>query len=449
MSVSPTVSETTIDDRWIAQLPTLIADASQGIAPDHFDGPAEILTSIKTAARHAAARNTAILSRTVDFSMNASDAMAASAKATIVVEGVDNRARDMSAAIEQLTASISQVSTSADNAADVLNRCADLAHQGAEASDQTSQTMSDVSRSVDAASARVDSLAAASRQIGEIVDTIDAIAGQTNLLALNATIEAARAGDAGRGFAVVASEVKLLSNQTAKATDDIRKRIETLRHEVDAILSAMQASSEAVSAGQEACESATESARATANEIMVGTEAVAEIAHVLNEQRAATQELATGVTIVADNASVAEGRMSAVVQSVSQMETVIDAQFAELDTFEIPDYVLYRAKSDHFLWKKNLSAMLAGLNNLKPEELSDHTKCRLGKWHGSVNDPGVRNHPAYAAVERPHAVVHDKGKKAAMFYAAGDTHSAEQAISEMEAASVEVVEQLNLLIARS
>jgi methyl-accepting chemotaxis protein len=75
------------------------------------------------------------------------------------------------------------------------------------------------------ASGEIEILAQNSEKVGAVVELIRSIAAQTSLLALNATIEAARAGEMGRGFAVVASEVKLLSAQTARATDDVSAQI--------------------------------------------------------------------------------------------------------------------------------------------------------------------------------------------------------------------------------
>lgn len=59
-----------------------------------------------------------------------------------------------------------------------------------------------------------------SKQISQIIQTIEGIAEQTNLLALNASIEAARAGEAGRGFAVVADQVSKLAAESATAANN-------------------------------------------------------------------------------------------------------------------------------------------------------------------------------------------------------------------------------------
>ena len=75
-----------------------------------------------------------------------------------------------------------------------------------------------------------------SRAIGKLVDSITRIASQTDLLALNAAIEAARAGEHGLGFRVVATEVRKLSEQSARATDEVGTRVKEIQDNIAALL---------------------------------------------------------------------------------------------------------------------------------------------------------------------------------------------------------------------
>ncbi|WP_198018887.1 methyl-accepting chemotaxis protein [Azorhizobium doebereinerae] len=128
-------------------------------------------------------------------------------QAQAVAEAAEEAAgnvQTMAASSEELAASVREITGQVSHSADV----ADIAFNEAASSNQ-----------------RINALASSAAAIGDVVSLIKGIADQTNLLALNATIEAARAGDAGRGFAVVASEVKALATQTARATDEIGRKI--------------------------------------------------------------------------------------------------------------------------------------------------------------------------------------------------------------------------------
>lgn len=143
----------------------------------------------------------------------------------------------------------SQVSTAAKASETALNNVQmvatatdELASSIQEISKQVSDTAQKSTRAVDDArttSKSVEALKLSADKIGEIIETIGAIAGQTNMLALNATIEAARAGAAGKGFAVVASEVKALASQTAKATEDIAHRLHGIQQSTGQTVGAM------------------------------------------------------------------------------------------------------------------------------------------------------------------------------------------------------------------
>ena len=117
------------------------------------------------------------------------------------------------------------------------------------------------------------------QRIGDIVGVISGIAAQTNLLALNATIEAARAGEAGRGFAVVANEVKALATQTTQAATEIV-------HNINEIMTSIAQTSGAIHHVSAA--------------IHIVDEVASAIAAAIEEQGAATREIAASVQAVAE-----------------------------------------------------------------------------------------------------------------------------------------------------
>ncbi len=122
-------------------------------------------------------------------------------------------------------------------------------------------------------------LAAAAVKIGEVVSLINNIASQTNLLALNATIEAARAGEAGKGFAVVASEVKILASQTGRATEEIAAQVTAI---------------------QTTTRAAVDDIRAISTTILELNQIGTSIAAAIEQQGAATQEIARNTNQAAE-----------------------------------------------------------------------------------------------------------------------------------------------------
>src|SRR5262245_6481006 len=153
--------------------------------------------------------------------------------------------RDRTDALTGRTSAAQSTATTFAHAADKFTQSAqDIGAQVREAGRLADQA----SAAAQEARANVDRLRESSAAIGNVVSLIAQIARQTTLLALNSTIEAARAGAAGKGFAVVATEVKALAVQTQGATEEITKKIETLRKDATNSADAVHRISQAIEA---------------------------------------------------------------------------------------------------------------------------------------------------------------------------------------------------------
>ncbi|MEO5337460.1 MAG: nitrate- and nitrite sensing domain-containing protein [Magnetospirillum sp. WYHS-4] len=241
------------------------------------------------------------------------------------VAAVLSNAEHISATAQAMGTRIDTGSSRSLTVAAAANRTAENVQTVAAAASELSSSIAEISRRVAQSSriaseaveeaertnAKVQGLADAASKIGEVVALITDIADQTNLLALNATIEAARAGEAGKGFAVVASEVKNLANQTAKATEEIGAQIGAIQG----------ATAEAVSA-----------IRAITGTINKVSEIAAAIAAAVEQQGAATQEIARNVKDVTSDAMMVQDSIVDVTRtSASSYGSAIEVLWAADD----------------------------------------------------------------------------------------------------------------------
>lgn len=408
--------------------------------------PPLITETLRSAQRLLVDRDEQLLQQTVDYSMQASEAMASTARITGEIRDTNARADQMARDVADVTSAIGEISDVANAASRIMQDVNETMLGGASATRDAAQASRQIGASFSQMADAAGQLTGAAGQISHFVATIDGLAKQTNLLALNATIEAARAGEAGRGFAVVAAEVKNLSVQTQKATDDIRARIERLEAYVSEVATSIEQGRDLVTRSIVSSEAVEQQISHLRDAVQGSTERIDEIARVLESQSARVQSISDGAHEIAANAGKAANYAENVIISVSSSEKIINEQFADLEKRNIRNYVLHRAKSDHLLWKKRLSEMLVGINSLKVEELSDHHQCRLGKWYDAVSSRDLKAHPAFQALLPVHEQVHHHGREAARRHAAGDRPGAAQSIVAMEGASVQVLKYLGELI---
>jgi methyl-accepting chemotaxis protein len=178
----------------------------------------QMIVAIAENAQHVASASEEFSSVSQQITANSQQTSAQANVVSNATTQVSQNLQRVATGAEEMEASIKEIAKNATEAAKVATAAV---------------------RTAETTNATVAKLGESSAEIGLVIKVITSIAQQTNLLALNATIEAARAGEAGKGFAVVANEVKELAKETAKATEDISRKIGAIQTDTQAAVEAI------------------------------------------------------------------------------------------------------------------------------------------------------------------------------------------------------------------
>jgi len=209
---------------------------------------------------------------------------------------------EQDAAVTQTVATVEEVRATVIQTSERAQAVADASQQSVQVSRSGQQSVTDTVTGMDSIRERVESIAEnilmlseRTQQIGEIIDTVNALADQSKLLALNASIEAARAGEEGKGFAVVAMEVRQLAEQSRESTGRVRNILNEIQQATNTAVMVTEEGSKGAESGMTMAQRAGEAIRELAATIEEAAQAAVQIAASTHQQTNGMDQLASAM----------------------------------------------------------------------------------------------------------------------------------------------------------
>ncbi|MDP2227626.1 MAG: methyl-accepting chemotaxis protein [Moraxellaceae bacterium] len=258
-----------------------------------------------------------------------------------LAEASEHQAQEIagaSAAVNEMAVSIDQVSANAAESAAVAERSVAIAHKGAEVVQNTISGMDTIREQIQETSKRIKRLGESSQEIGDIVSLINDIADQTNILALNAAIQASMAGEAGRGFAVVADEVQRLAERSAAATKQIEQLVKTIQTDTnEAVISMEQTTAEVVRGARLA-----QDAGVALEEIETVSRNLADliqnISNAARQQAASAGHISNTMNVIQEITSQTTAGTIATARSIGNLAEMANELRQSVAGFKLPEY---------------------------------------------------------------------------------------------------------------
>jgi methyl-accepting chemotaxis protein len=214
----------------LTRIVTEIQKVSDGLAASASE-LSGVSNQLVSHSEHASLKASSVATASEELSTNISTMAAAAEEMSVSVASLSSASEEMSINVGTISSAAEQTSTNVSVASTAVGEISSSFADVLKDVREGSSVAGDASRMADSATETIQLLSRSGAEISKVTETIKMIALQTNLLALNATIEATSAGEAGKGFAVVAHEIKELANQSAKAAEDIARKIEGVQND--------------------------------------------------------------------------------------------------------------------------------------------------------------------------------------------------------------------------
>jgi methyl-accepting chemotaxis protein len=237
-------------------------------------------------------------------------------------EEQSNSTNAIASSVRQINEAVRSISDNAQAAKSLSVESHNVSASGGNVVQSVISEMSEISAEIHSSSVKVEELGAKSERALEVLKIIKEIADQTNLLALNAAIEAARAGEQGRGFAVVADEVRKLAERTANATNEINQMMSEMSVAKDSVLSSIAVTASKVNIGVGRAGEAGSSIELITHKADEVGNLIQSISVALQEQKNATDQLASHVDAIAHMANQSSSSTEQIATGVRDIETV-------------------------------------------------------------------------------------------------------------------------------